>query len=80
MLWAAAIRASLPFGWAVERDEEPVAERYHSIGLTASGTDEHPASARTTRTDGPHDRFAAIFGFSRPLFDPAGGDPAAGIV
>lgn len=61
LAWASDILVSVVLAWAAVRDDDdPVADRYHSIGLTASGTDEQPFSAKTTRTDGPHDRLAAI--------------------
>ena len=71
LAWASAILVSVVFAWAAGRGDDPVADRYHSIGLTASGTDEQPASARTTRTDGPHDRLAAISASPARLSTPA---------
>lgn len=59
--WASAILGSVGLGLAgVEDEKTSLAERYHSTGLTASGTDEQPPSAKTATIIGPYGRTNAI--------------------
>lgn len=85
LAWASAIFGSVGLGLAgVDEEKTPLAERYHSTGLTASGTDEQPPSAKTTTIAGPYDRNDAIPPLlpALPISDERSvwGDLAAGIV